>query len=159
MLKIAVAAMISSCRRIQYGIDLHEARFLDPGFLRGDESFFNTLLTARTRRKTRESNHDSRNFGTAKDTKAAKESIIRTKLPRARRKHAKGGMQEALSGFPASIDFGLDAQVDADERGSECQLAVELLRHPIGALRRSDPVVISRSHLALFLNGLPYFHE
>jgi hypothetical protein len=29
---------------IQYGIDLHEARFLDPGFLRGDESFFNKLL-------------------------------------------------------------------------------------------------------------------
>ena len=29
---------------IQYGIDSHEARFLDPGFLRGDESFFNKLL-------------------------------------------------------------------------------------------------------------------
>jgi hypothetical protein len=29
---------------IQYGIDSLQARFLDPGFLRGDESFFNKLL-------------------------------------------------------------------------------------------------------------------
>lgn len=30
---------------IQYGVDLLEARYLDPGFRRGDESIFNTLLT------------------------------------------------------------------------------------------------------------------
>ncbi len=41
--------VMSAKAGIQQGIDLHETLFLDPGFLRGDESFFNKLLKPRAR--------------------------------------------------------------------------------------------------------------